>query len=69
MISIKENEWDRVGKGRQCQTTKVEPAGWRDGSVVKNTDCSAKGPEFKSQQPHGVSQPSVLRSDDLFWCV
>jgi hypothetical protein len=27
--------------------------GWRDGLVVKSTDCSSKGPEFKSQQPHG----------------
>jgi hypothetical protein len=31
--------------------------------VVKNTDCSSEGPEFKSQQPHGGSQPSVMRSD------
>jgi hypothetical protein len=37
----------------------------RDGSVVKSTDCSSKGPEFKSQQPHGGSQPSVMRSDGL----
>jgi hypothetical protein len=26
-------------------------------------------PEFKSQQTHGRSQPSVIRSDALFWCV
>jgi len=43
--------------------------GWRDGSVVKSTDCSSRGLEFKSQQPHGGSQPSVMRSDVLFWCV
>jgi hypothetical protein len=43
--------------------------GWRDGSVVKSTDCSAKGPEFKSQQPHGGLQPSITRSDTLFWSV
>jgi hypothetical protein len=42
---------------------------WRDGSAVKSTDCSSKGPEFKSQQPHGGSQPSVMRSDGLFWYV
>jgi hypothetical protein len=24
--------------------------GWRDGSVVKNTDCSSRGPEFNSQK-------------------
>ena len=40
--------------------------GWRDGSVVKNTDCSSGGPEFKSQQPHGGSEPSIMRSDALF---
>jgi hypothetical protein len=43
--------------------------GWKDGSVVKSTDCPSKGPEFKSQQPHGSSQPSVMRSDALFWCI
>jgi hypothetical protein len=36
---------------------------------VRVPDCSSKGPEFKSQQPHGGSQPSVTRSDVLFWCV
>ena len=34
--------------------------GWRDGSVVKNTVCSSRGPEFNSQKPHGGSQPSVM---------
>jgi hypothetical protein len=43
--------------------------GWRDGSVVKNTDCSSRNPEFNSQQPHGGSQPSIMGSDALFWCV
>jgi hypothetical protein len=43
--------------------------GWRDGSVVKNTGCSSRGPEFKSQQPHGGSQSSVMGSDALFWCA
>jgi hypothetical protein len=43
--------------------------GCRDGSAVKSTDCSSRGPEFNSQQPHGGSQPSVMESDALFWCV
>jgi hypothetical protein len=30
--------------------------GWRDGSVVKSTSCSSRGPEFNSQQSHGGSQ-------------
>jgi hypothetical protein len=34
--------------------------GWRDGSAVRSTDCSSRGPEFNSQQPHGGSGA-------LFW--
>ena len=48
---------------------KLESGGWRDGSAVKSTDCSSRVPEFNSQQPHGGSQPSVMGSDALFWCV
>jgi hypothetical protein len=40
--------------------------GWRDGSVVKSTDCSSRGPDFNSQQPRGNPQPSVMGSDILF---
>jgi hypothetical protein len=40
--------------------------GWRDGSVVKGTDFSSKGPESNSQQPHSGSQPSAMGSDALF---
>jgi hypothetical protein len=29
------------------------------------TDCSSRGQEFKSQQPCGGSQPSVMKSDAL----
>jgi|UPI00001F79A5 hypothetical protein len=45
--------------------------GCRDGSAVESTDCSSEGPEFKSMcsKPHGGSQPPVMRSDALFWCV
>jgi hypothetical protein len=41
--------------------------GWRDGSAVKSTDCTSRGPEFNSQQLHGGSQPSVMGSDAFFW--
>jgi hypothetical protein len=43
--------------------------GWRDGSAVKSNDCSSRGSEFNSQQPHDGSQPSVMGSDVLFWCI
>ena len=36
---------------------------------VRAPDCSSEGPKFKSQQPHGGSQPSVMGSDALFWCA
>ena len=51
--------------------SELEAAFWgagRDGSAVKSTDYSSRGPEFNSQRPHG-SQPSVMESDALFWCV
>jgi hypothetical protein len=48
-------------------TVKMPGEGWRDGSVLKSTDWSSKDSEFKSQQSHGGSQPSVMGSDTLFW--
>jgi hypothetical protein len=33
---------------------------------LSGKECSSKGPEFKSQQPHGGSQPPIMRSDALF---
>jgi hypothetical protein len=36
---------------------------------VESTDCSSRGPEFKSQQPHGGSKPFVMRSGALFCCA
>jgi hypothetical protein len=48
---------------------KTKDWGWRDGLVVKGIDCSARGPEFSFQKPHGGLQPSVMGSDALFWCV
>jgi hypothetical protein len=43
--------------------------GWQDGSVVKSADYSSEGPEFKSQQPHGGSQPTITKYDALFWSI
>jgi hypothetical protein len=45
------------------------PWGLEMAQQLKSTDSSSKGPEFNSQQPHGGSQPSVVRSDAIFWCV
>jgi hypothetical protein len=59
----------KMGSGQGGLDKKMCCMGWRDGSAVKSTDCSSKGSEFKSQQPHGGSQPFVMRSDALFWSV
>jgi hypothetical protein len=48
---------------------KETEGGWRDGSAGKSTNCSSEHPEFKSQQPHGGAQPSITRSDTLFWNI
>jgi hypothetical protein len=58
--------------GQQGETQKKKKGGKKNpmwGSAVKSTECSFRDPEFNSQQPHGGSQPSVMRSDALFWCV
>jgi hypothetical protein len=59
-----------VSEKRERERERENPVlGWRDGSVVKSTGCSSRGPEFKSQQPHGGPQPSVMESDGLLWCA
>jgi hypothetical protein len=58
-----------LNSSSQVLAQEWENRGCRDGSEVKSTDCLSKGPEFKSQQPHGGSQPSVMGSEALFWCV
>ena len=59
--------WDEISALIKKEATKSW--GWGDSSVVKSTDCSSRGPEFNPQQPHGGSQPPVIGSDALFWCV
>ena len=41
--------------------------GLESGSAVESTDCFARGHEFNSQQPHGGSQPPVMRYGALCW--
>ena len=54
---------------RQSPCEKLEDRDWRDGTVVKSTVCSSKGPGINSQHPHGSSQLTVTpvpdRSDTL----
>jgi hypothetical protein len=67
---VRKETGKRGGRGNCSQdVNKKKLKGWKDGSVVKSTDCSSKGPVFNSQQPHGGSQPSIMGSDALFWHV
>jgi hypothetical protein len=70
-LQNKNKQTNKNPRKRQTNDNKntVFKDGWRDGSAVKSTDYSSGGPEFKSQQPHGGSQPSVMKSNALFWCV
>jgi hypothetical protein len=38
----------------------LEAGDWRDGSVVRSTCCSCRGPRFSSQQPQGGYQTVTL---------
>jgi hypothetical protein len=65
--AIQRNPVSKKQTNKKKRVAMVE--GWRDVSAVKSTDCFSRGPEFNSQQPHGGSQPSVMVTDKLFWCV
>jgi hypothetical protein len=67
--ALQVQEQNRLEPIPTCKLKKKIHMGWQDGSVVKSADCSSKGPEFKSQQPHGGSQPSVMKFDALFWSI
>jgi hypothetical protein len=60
MISIKREKEKEIRYFRMTQEA-VE--------TIKSIGCSSRGPEFNSQQQHGGSQPSVMGSNALFWCV
>lgn len=69
-VTVKPEPW--VGNIIFRVSFKIQyTGGWRDGSVVRSTDCSSRGPEINSQQPQTshieVSQTSVMGSDFLFW--
>jgi hypothetical protein len=42
-----------------CCLKKKSFRGWKDGSMVKSTGCSFRGPRFNSQYSHGNLKPSV----------
>jgi hypothetical protein len=44
-------------------------SGWRDVSVIKNSDYSSRGPGFNSQQAHGGPQPYVMGFNALLGCL
>ena len=53
-VEMETRDWaclSATGENKMVFSIKLRVEGWRDGSVVKGTDCSFKGPEFKSQQP------------------
>jgi hypothetical protein len=65
-ISSISKRWPRVYECLtfRCHTVLKRDGRWRDGSAVKSTGCSSRGPEFNSQKSHGGSQPSVIGSDE-----
>jgi hypothetical protein len=69
-ISVSQVSLVYRASSRTAEATQEKPC--RAGEMaqwVRAPDCSSEGPEFKSRQPHGGLQPSVTRSDSLFWYV
>jgi hypothetical protein len=61
--------WLRALIARKTKTKQNKKQRQKQKTKKKSTDCSYEGPKFKSQQPHGGLQPSVMTSDILYWCV
>ena len=68
-ISQKPSRRPHLDNGESKRRRKENARGWRDGSVVKITNCSSNRSWVQFPQPHGSSQPSVVGFDALFWCV
>lgn len=59
-------KWKSVSLKSKCDGKRLPRRWWRDGSVVKSSGCSPRGPEpgsqnhraFHSQRPHSAPQPS-----------
>jgi hypothetical protein len=67
-----EGEFNKIKKTQtevKLETKNLDAGAGEMAQRVRAPDCSSEGQEFKSQQPHGGSQPSVTRSDSLFWSV
>ena len=52
-----------------CTAIETKPRAGEMAQWVRASDCFSEGLKFKSQQPHGGSQPPLIRSDSLFWSV
>lgn len=46
--------YSHTSKSNVLISEKLYKQGWRDGSVVENTGCSYRIPEFSSQHPHSI---------------
>ena len=60
-------------KNKIKEREKRKKVGERAGKMAQHLrahiDCPSRGLEFNSQQPRDGSQPSVMASDALSWCV
>jgi hypothetical protein len=45
---------------KKSKKKRTNKRSWRDGSAVKSTDYSSKGPGFNSQQPHTFCNFKIL---------
>jgi hypothetical protein len=53
----------------ECVRGKSELGAGKMAQQLRALTALPRGPEFNSQQPHGGTQPSIMGSDALFWCV
>ena len=59
LIYIESSRSTRTNMEKLCFKSNHPIRGWQDGSVAKSKDCSSRGPELNSQQPHDGSRSLI----------
>ena len=60
--TIKAAQRNPASKKQTNKQTNNFPGNWRDGSEVKSTGCSSRGPGFNSQHTHGIALENLIPS-------
>lgn len=72
VVELEASQDQRVRPSEKKKERNKGEGGWRDGSYIKNTDSSSRGPEFHSldhMETRNLCNSSPRVPDSLFWLL